>query len=96
MWKRLRALLPILLPALERNGHFHWGEAMRRAILAMSASTIDRLLRVCRFHPWHDRLRIPVDREQSFHAMVNGAWSRQLEYWFLRQVFTFRQDSRSV
>lgn len=31
------------------------------------------------------------DREQSFHAMVNGAWSRQLESQFLREVFTIRQ-----
>ena len=46
--KRLRALLPILLPALERNGHLHLHEAMRQKILAMSASTIDRLLRVPR------------------------------------------------
>jgi hypothetical protein len=43
--KRLRALLPILLPALERNGHLHLGAPMREKILAMSASTIDRLLR---------------------------------------------------
>ena len=43
--KRLRALLPILLPALERNGHLHLADPMRQKILAMSASTIDRLLR---------------------------------------------------
>jgi hypothetical protein len=36
------------------------------------------------------------DREQQIHAMVNGAWSRQLEFWFLRQVFTIRQGSSSV
>ena len=46
--KRLRALLPILLPALERNGHLHLREPMRQKILTMSASTIDRLLRVPR------------------------------------------------
>ncbi len=46
--KRLRALLPILLPALERNGHLHLLAPMREKILAMSASTIDRLLRVPR------------------------------------------------
>ncbi len=46
--KRLRALLPILLPALERNGHLHLDEALRQKILTMSASTIDRLLRVPR------------------------------------------------
>src|SRR5205807_9225104 len=38
----------ILLPALERNGHLHLAEPMRQKILAMSASTIDRLLRVPR------------------------------------------------
>lgn len=43
--KRLRALLPILLPALERNGHLHLAEPIRQKILAMSASTIDRSLR---------------------------------------------------
>jgi hypothetical protein len=46
--KRLRALLPILLPALERNGHLHVAEPIREKIVAMSASTIDRLLRVPR------------------------------------------------
>jgi hypothetical protein len=46
--KRLRALLPILLPALERNQHLKLDDPMRQKILAMSASTIDRLLRVPR------------------------------------------------
>jgi hypothetical protein len=46
--KRLRALLPILLPALERNGHLHLGEPVSQKILTMTASTIDRLLRVPR------------------------------------------------
>ncbi len=46
--KRLRALLPILLPALERHGHLHLHEPIRQKILAMSAATIDRLLRVPR------------------------------------------------
>ncbi len=46
--KRLRALLPILLPALERHGHLRLDEEIRPKILAMSASTIDRLLRVAR------------------------------------------------
>jgi hypothetical protein len=43
--KRLRALLPVLLPALERHGHLRLNEAIRRNMLAMSAATIDRLLR---------------------------------------------------
>ena len=46
--KRLRALLPVLVPALERNGHLHIAEPIRQKILAMSASTIGRSLRVLR------------------------------------------------
>jgi hypothetical protein len=46
--KRLKALLPILLAALERNGHLRLDEAIRPKILSMSAATIDRLLRAPR------------------------------------------------
>lgn len=56
--KRLRALLPILLPALERNGHLKLDAEIRPKILAMSASTIDRLLRV----PRHATRTRPVPR----------------------------------
>lgn len=44
--KRLKALLPILLPALERNGHLNLHQEIRSKVLSMSASTIDRLLRM--------------------------------------------------
>jgi transposase InsO family protein len=44
----LKALLPILLPALERDGHLKLDEEIRPKILSMSASTIDRLLRLPR------------------------------------------------
>jgi hypothetical protein len=40
--KRLKALLPILLPALERNGHLNLDQEIRSKVLLMSASTIDR------------------------------------------------------
>jgi hypothetical protein len=43
--KRLKPLLQILLPALERHGHLKLDEAIRAKVLAMSAATIDRLLR---------------------------------------------------
>ena len=46
--KRLKALVPILLPALERHGHLKLDATIRSKILAMSAATIDRLLRVPR------------------------------------------------
>lgn len=46
--KRLRSLLPILLPALERHGHMKVDAVMRDKLLAMSAATIDRLLRAAK------------------------------------------------
>ena len=46
--KRLKALLPILLPALERNGHLKLDEQLRSKVLSMSAATVDRLLRAPR------------------------------------------------
>lgn len=46
--KRLKPLLRILLPALERHGHLTLDEVIRGKVLAMSAATIDRLLRTAR------------------------------------------------
>ena len=46
--KRFKALLPILLPALERNGHLNLEIEIRGNILSMSAATIDRLLQMPR------------------------------------------------
>jgi hypothetical protein len=46
--KRLKALLPILLAAMERNGHLKLNAEIRPKVLSMSAATIDRLLRVPR------------------------------------------------
>lgn len=46
--KRLKALIPILLPALERHAHLKLDATIRSKILEMSAATIDRLLRAPR------------------------------------------------
>ena len=46
--KRLKALLPILLAAMERNGHLKLNAEIRPKVLSMSAATIDRLLRMPR------------------------------------------------
>src|ERR1022692_3120633 len=43
--KRLKPLLRIMLPSLERHGHLSLDEAIRAKVLAMSAATIDRLLK---------------------------------------------------
>ena len=42
--KRLRALLPLLVPALERHGHLVLEPLARARLLTVSAATIDRLL----------------------------------------------------
>ena len=42
--KRLKALLPILVPALERHRHLALDQEVRRLVLAASPATIDRLL----------------------------------------------------
>ena len=42
--KRLRPILPMLLPALERHGRVVLDEATRAKLLTVSAASIDRLL----------------------------------------------------
>jgi hypothetical protein len=42
--KRLKVMIPILLPALEQHGRLKLGLADRDRVLAISAATIDRLL----------------------------------------------------
>jgi hypothetical protein len=42
--KRLKVMIPTLLPALERHGRLNLGAADRALMLAISAATIDRLL----------------------------------------------------
>jgi rhodanese-related sulfurtransferase len=42
--KRLKPIIPVLLPALERHGQLAIDEAIRALVLAISPATIDRLL----------------------------------------------------
>jgi hypothetical protein len=42
--KRLKALLPILLTALEKHGHLKLDAQVREHLLSLSAATVDRLL----------------------------------------------------
>ncbi len=46
--KRLKALVPILVEAMERHGHLRLTAEIRTRLLAMSAATIDRALREVR------------------------------------------------
>jgi len=42
--KRLKALLPLRIESMERNGHMGLAPEIRAKLLAMSASTVDRAL----------------------------------------------------
>ena len=42
--KRLKPLIPLLIPAMERHGHLALDEAVKRRLLLISAATIDRVL----------------------------------------------------
>jgi hypothetical protein len=42
--KRLKSLIPVLLPALERHGRIRVDDEARRRLLAVSPATMDRLL----------------------------------------------------
>lgn len=46
--KRLKAVMPVFIEAMERNGHLDLDEEVKRLLLQMSASTIDRMLRQIR------------------------------------------------
>src|SRR4051812_37096611 len=46
--KRLKALAPILVDAMERHGRLHLAPEVRARLLAISAATIDRALRAVR------------------------------------------------
>lgn len=42
--KRMKPLIPLLIPAMERHGHLALDEDVRVRLLAISAATIDRVL----------------------------------------------------
>jgi hypothetical protein len=69
-------LLRILLPSLERHGHLRLDEAIRAKVLAMSAATIDRLLRVAR-RTTHDkkRRRVVPDIRRRVRVRTFADWN---------------------
>ena len=55
--KRLKALMPTLVAAMERHGHLQLGPDIRAGLLAMSPATIDRSLRGVRERAGRKRRR---------------------------------------
>ena len=48
--KRLKALLPILVDAMDRHGHLDLDPVIKTKLLQVSAATIDRILAAARLH----------------------------------------------
>jgi len=67
--KRLAPFLPELLEVLERHGELRLEAEVRTALNAMSASTMDRLLRASRPQGWRRPYR-PSPAEGSLQALV--------------------------
>lgn len=55
--KRLKAIMPGLIAALERHGHLHLDPVVRQRVLTVSAATIDRLLASVRNNTSHRKKR---------------------------------------
>src|SRR5438093_7375863 len=75
--KRLKPLLPILVPALERHGHLDLDVAVREHVFAVSAATIDRILSPVResaIGRRHRRKVIPAVR-QSIPVRTFADWN---------------------
>lgn len=61
--KRLKALVPLLVGALERHGHMHLDEEVRARLMKMSPATMDRLLAPTRLAVrGHSRRKKPTKR----------------------------------
>lgn len=76
--KRLKALLPILLPALERNGHLKLDEEVRHKVLSMSAATIDRLLRTPRGTSRTKKPRVTPEPQRRIKVRTFADWGEPL------------------
>jgi hypothetical protein len=50
--KRLKALIPKLIDAMERHGHLDLDPVIKAKLLQISAATIDRMLANARAHRW--------------------------------------------
>lgn len=74
--KRLKALLPLLLPALERNGHLQLDPTVRSRLLGISAASIDRLLReVHSSSPRNRPKRAPTALRRSVPIRTFADWA---------------------
>lgn len=74
--KRLEALVPVLIPAMEEHGHITLAMEVRVALLAMSASTIDRVLR-----PQRERAEAAKRQRSSMSVLRRSIPVRTFSDW---------------
>ena len=67
--KRLRALIPVLVDAMERHGHLDMDPIIRNKVLQISAATIDRMLAAARLH---------IDGQRKHRKAVGSAIRRSI------------------
>lgn len=67
--KRLKALIPMLVDAMERHGHLRLEPAIKDRVLSVSAATIDRSL--------HDT-RVQIDGQRKRRTGVGAAIRRSI------------------
>jgi hypothetical protein len=73
--KRLKALLPVLIEAMERHGHIDLAPEVRAKLLTMSAATIDRALRRIREQAGRPRRRPAVSAlRRSIPIRTSADW----------------------
>jgi hypothetical protein len=74
--KRLKTLLPVLLPALEHHQYLMLQPAIRTELCAVSAATIDRLLRDSRSRKQAGRdLRAPTILRRPIRPGLDSPWA---------------------
>ena len=76
--KRLKALLPVLVPSLEQHGHLQLEAAVREKLLATSAASIDRLLKAARAATPRKRRRLATALRQSIPIRTFADWNDPL------------------
>ena len=78
--KRLKAAIPALVGALERNGHLSLDPSVRAGVLSVSAATIDRLLASKRgqANPAKRRLRRPTKPARKVPVKTFTEWDECL------------------
>jgi len=88
--KRLKALIPKLVDAMERHGHLDLDPVIKAKLLQVSAATIDRLLANARLHIDEAAIHAEIAREHTANRAVI------VEQRFLRRKSRIDLDTKAL